>query len=72
MRTARTEAMSREVLAGQDGVRALSDRGFGFPLLLRSPGYHTGRNFVFVEQASELAAAASALAGRTMSSYSTA
>ena len=28
--------------------------GFTFPLLLRSPGYHTGRNFILVEHASEL------------------
>jgi len=33
------------------------------PLLLRSPGSHTGRNFIFVEKASELAAAAVGLPG---------
>jgi tetratricopeptide (TPR) repeat protein len=61
--TARTIAVTRATLAGPDGVAALQDLGFAFPLLLRSPGYHTGRNFVFVEQASELAAAASELPG---------
>jgi len=66
VRTARTEAMSREVLAGQDGVRALSERGFSFPLLLRSPGYHTGRNFVLVESAADLAAAAQGLPGEDL------
>ena len=34
-----------------------------FPLLLRSPGYHTGRNFIFVESESGLAAAAAGLPG---------
>lgn len=34
-----------------------------FPLLLRSPGYHTGRNFILVERAAELAAAAASLPG---------
>ncbi len=34
-----------------------------FPLLLRSPGYHTGRNFILVEQADQLSAAAASLPG---------
>ena len=36
---------------------------FGYPLLLRSPGYHTGRNFVRVERARDLAEAAADLPG---------
>ena len=63
VRTARTEAMSRELLAGPGGADALAARGFGFPLLLRSPGYHTGRNFVLVESAADLAVAAQSLPG---------
>ncbi len=63
VRTARTEAMSRAMLAGRTGAAALAARGFGFPLLLRSPGYHTGRNFVLVESAADLAAAAQGLPG---------
>jgi len=31
--------------------------------LLRSPGYHTGRNFIFVESSAELSAAATSLPG---------
>ncbi len=34
-----------------------------FPLLLRSPGFHTGRYFVYVESRDGLAAAAASLAG---------
>ena len=41
----------------------LQNRGFGFPLLLRSPGFHTGRNFVLVYNADELPAAAGSLPG---------
>jgi tetratricopeptide (TPR) repeat protein len=63
VRTARTLAIPREDIACADGARALQSRGFVFPLLLRSPGYHTGRNFVRVERADELAAAAASLPG---------
>src|SRR5580692_12061013 len=44
--TPRTIAVARSLLAGADGAAALAKQKFTFPLLLRSPGYHTGRNFV--------------------------
>ncbi len=40
-----------------------SDGALAFPLLLRTPGFHTGRNFVRVERREALAAAAAALPG---------
>jgi glutathione synthase/RimK-type ligase-like ATP-grasp enzyme len=55
--------MARPLLAGADGAAALAKQQFTFPLLLRSPGYHTGRNFVLVETAAELSAAAAGLPG---------
>jgi Tetratricopeptide repeat len=61
--TARTLAVARGVLAGTDGARWLAEQGLRFPLLLRSPGYHTGRNFARIETAAELGAAASELPG---------
>ena len=61
--TPRTVAIAREVLAGPDGASSVAARGFTFPLLLRSPGYHTGRNFNLVEQAAELSTAAASLPG---------
>jgi len=61
--TPRTQATSRRVLAGPDGAGLIASLGFTFPLLLRSPGYHTGRNFVLVEAAAGLAAAAASLPG---------
>jgi glutathione synthase/RimK-type ligase-like ATP-grasp enzyme len=66
VRTAHTKAIAREVLAGADGPPLLSEQGFAFPLLLRSPGYHTGRNFVLVESAAELSAAAAQLPGEEL------
>jgi len=63
VRTPHTVAVGREVLAGEHAPASLAGLGFGFPLLLRSAGYHTGRNFVLVERASDLAAAAAGLPG---------
>lgn len=64
--TPKTIAVARDLLAGPDGAAAVAGLGFSFPLLLRSPGYHTGRNFILVEHASELAAAAGGLPGDEM------
>jgi glutathione synthase/RimK-type ligase-like ATP-grasp enzyme len=61
--TPKTIPIERDLLAGSRGSISVADLGFSFPLLLRSPGYHTGRNFIFVEKASELAAAAADLPG---------
>lgn len=66
VRTAHTKAIERDALAGADGPRLLTAHGFAFPLLLRSPGYHTGRNFVLVESAARLAAAAAELPGEEL------
>ena len=41
-------------------------RGFGYPLLLRSPGFHTGKHFLKVETPADLAEAAAALPGRRL------
>jgi hypothetical protein len=59
----RTITLARDILAGPDGVTSLANHGFTFPLLLRSPGYHTGRNFVLVPSAAELSVAAASLPG---------
>jgi hypothetical protein len=61
--TPRMAALPRESLIGVDGASILASHGFAFPLLLRSPGFHTGRNFVQVATGAELAAAAMALPG---------
>jgi Tetratricopeptide repeat len=59
----RTVAVARDLLAGAGAVDWLADRGFRFPLLLRSPGYHTGRNFIRVAAPDDLPAATAGLPG---------
>jgi Flp pilus assembly protein TadD len=59
----RTVAMPRKTLEGVDAAAAVAGAGLAFPLLLRSPGFHTGRNFILVEQAGNLAAAVAGLPG---------
>lgn len=66
VRTARTIAVARKGLASPDGANLLSARGLSFPLLLRSPGYHTGRNFILVQHAADLAGAAARLPGEEL------
>jgi hypothetical protein len=61
--TPRTVAIARDVLAGPDGADPIARNRLAFPLLLRSPGFHTGRNFVLVEREADLAAAAASLPG---------
>ena len=64
--TPRTIAIARDILAGQDGADAIAQHQFTFPLLLRSPGYHTGRNFIIVADAGELSTAAASLPGNDL------
>jgi glutathione synthase/RimK-type ligase-like ATP-grasp enzyme len=61
--TPKTLSVARNILAGPDGAIWIADHQFTFPLLLRSPGYHTGRNFILVGKEVELAAAAASLPG---------
>ena len=61
--TAKTLSVGPAVLASNEAIAWLSEHGFSFPLLLRSPGYHTGRNFVLVEKAADLADAVAELPG---------
>lgn len=59
----RTALFAREALQGPDGARLLAEAGFEFPLLLRSPGFHTGRHFERVDNPGELAGIAAGLPG---------
>ncbi len=54
---------ARLVASGADIVREL---GLNYPLLLRSPGFHTGEYFVRVEAETDLAAAVAELPGRDL------
>jgi len=61
--TARTLTLSRESLAATDADSLLSHHGFKFPLLVRTPGFHGGENFLRVETAAGLPAALAELPG---------
>ncbi len=63
----RMASIARERLAASDGPSTLATAGFSFPLLVRAPGFHTGRHFVRVEHAADLAADAGALPGNDLS-----
>jgi len=64
--TPRTIELPRAVLIDLDAATAIYDHGFVFPLLLRSPGFHTGHNFVLVESAADLASTAASLPGENL------
>ena len=64
--TPKTVAFNRAILASDDAPALLSESGFQFPLLLRSPGYHTGKHFVRVESASALPGVLPQLPGDTL------
>jgi glutathione synthase/RimK-type ligase-like ATP-grasp enzyme len=61
--TPRMVTCARELLAAPDGPALLERSGLRFPLLVRSPGYHTGDHFVKVERAADLSASVAALPG---------
>lgn len=58
--------LPRERLTNEGAPALVRELGFEYPLLLRSPGFHTGEHFVRVERAEDLAAAAAALPGREL------
>jgi hypothetical protein len=64
--TPRMVELPRRRFLGPDAVALLADRGLMFPLLLRTPGHHTGKHFVRVETAAGLAAAAASLPGEEL------
>jgi hypothetical protein len=64
--TPKTLPVRRDILAGSHGEAWIAEHRFAFPLLLRSPGYHTGRNFILVENRAELTKAAASLPGEEL------
>ncbi len=59
----RIRRLPRASLLEPDGPALLERSGFGWPLLLRAPGFHTGRHFVRVDLPGQLAEAAAGLPG---------
>lgn len=62
-RLARLPGVTAPVIRAVTRGTLLSDTGLDFPLLLRAPGFHTGRHFVRVERHEELTAALAAVPG---------
>jgi hypothetical protein len=58
--------LPRDVLEAGNAAAELARLGFGFPLLLRAPGFHAGRFFVKVDGPGDLPAAVAGLPGETL------
>jgi aromatic-L-amino-acid/L-tryptophan decarboxylase len=61
-----TVTLPRELLTSPDAAATLTRHGFRFPLLVRTPGFHTGRYFVRVESPEALAGAVAELPGKEL------
>ena len=61
-----TVALPRELLSSPEGASTLARHGFRFPLLVRTPGFHTGRHFVRVESPENLTGAVADLPGKEL------
>ena len=61
-----TVTLPRELLSTSDAAPTLARHGFRFPLLVRTPGFHTGRHFLRVETPEELRAAVAKLPGKEL------
>jgi len=61
--TPKIAALSRELLESSEAPLRLARLGFEFPLLLRTPGFHGGENFLKVESLDELPVAMASLPG---------
>jgi glutamate/tyrosine decarboxylase-like PLP-dependent enzyme len=64
--TPATVTLPRELLSSPEAATTLARHGFRFPLLVRTPGFHTGRHFLRVESPEALAGAVAALPGREL------
>ncbi len=58
--------LPKELLAKPDGYTEVARRGFSYPFLLRSPGYHLGRYFRLVSNEKDLALAVASLPGSVL------
>jgi len=61
-----TVTLPRERLCDSNAATTLAGHGFGFPLLLRAPGFHTGLHFLQVDNFEGLPAALAELPGREL------
>lgn len=64
--TPRACTLPREAFLADDIESVLASRGIEFPILVRSPGYHTGEHFVRVQTSEALAADIAKLPGKEL------
>jgi phosphoserine aminotransferase len=64
--TPHAKMLTRAALQSPDAAATLQDCGLSFPLLLRSPGFHTGEHFVHIRSRADLAAGLDQLPGREL------
>ncbi len=64
VRTPMTAMLPRDKLSGSAAAATLAGCGFGFPLLLRAPGFHTGLHFLRVESSDQFHAAMAKIPGQ--------
>lgn len=64
--TPKMSLLPRARLESKDAPGLLAGQGFAFPLLLRAPGFHTGRFFTRVENEQELAATVGSMPGQDL------
>jgi len=62
----RMNVMLRENLESAGAVNSLAQLGFEFPILLRTPGYHTGKHFLKVESPGDVSSALQETPGREL------
>lgn len=63
VRAPRSAAFARDWLMDAAATQNLQEQGFEFPLLIRAPGFHMGKNFLRVEHADQLNASVAELPG---------
>jgi aromatic-L-amino-acid/L-tryptophan decarboxylase len=61
-----TVTLPRELLSPPEAAATMARHGFRFPLLVRTPGFHTGRHFLRVESLEALTGAVAELPGREL------
>jgi glutamate/tyrosine decarboxylase-like PLP-dependent enzyme len=61
-----TVTLPRELLSSPEAAATVARHGFHFPLLVRTPGFHTGRHFLRVENLEALTSAVAELPGREL------
>lgn len=64
--TAHSARVSRDVLTAPTAAATLTGLGFVFPLLLRTPGFHNGRNFIKVCDEAELPSCVATIPGEEL------